>query len=327
MAVRPGVWLGALASALLSAAWVLVRGVDAVALDTNLDARPETLAAVCLVAPVEQTAVVRTSVEAPAQSEAADLPAPSEDRDPGEPSLAMPDVEHCIEDLRDDNIRGNATTALRRLRQLDRSMIPVLERALTSPDVQQRHLVAEVLYGLDAPASRLLVEVAVQALGHDVSRVIVATGLASPAASATRYLADHTAAALAELRFGLGSADPQQRFLCAFLLAQGGHALDADVVCRELIEHLADNHIQGDALMATHGLYRLGERGQTSARAWRPYVDEQARALLDLIDLDLRTPPRDRRELAHRGTLQRVTSVYHDPALQFDIKRSRVATW
>ncbi len=244
-----------------------------------------------------------------------------------EAPLSIGDVERCVEDLRDDDIRGNATAAMLRLRQLDQSMIPVLERALTSHDLQQRHLVAEVLYGLDARASQALVDVSVQALGRDVARAVSASGLASSAASATRYLANHTEAARSALRFGLGSQDSQQRFLCAYLLAQGGHALDTDIVCRELIEHLADNHILGDALMATHGLYRLGEHGQAALRSWRPYVDEQARTLLDLIELDWRTPPRDRAELAARSKLQWVTSVYHDPALHFDVRRSPVATW
>ena len=325
MAVRPGVWLGAVAASLLASSLALRPGVDPVALDVGTSGEAES--PVILPASLDEPlALVRTALPAPIDADSA-RGASCDETSESDEAMSIADVQSCVEDLRDDDIRGNATAAMTRLRRLDRSMIPVLERALTSQDLQQRHLVAEVLYGLDARASQALVDVSVQALGRDVTRAVSASGLPSPAVSATRYLATHTDAARSALRFGLGSQDSQQRFLCAFLLAQGGHALDTDIVCRELIEHLADNHIGGDALMASHGLYRLGEHGQAALRAWRPYVDEQARTLLDLIELDWRAPPRDRAELAARSKLQRVTTVYHDPALHYDVRRSPVATW
>ncbi len=325
MAVRPGVWLGAVAASLLAASLTLRPGADPVALDVGGSGEAES-SVVPPASLAEPPAFVRTALSAPIETDAATR-ASCDEASEAEETLPSAEVQSCVEDLRDDDIRGNATAAMTRLRRLDQSMIPVLERALTSQDLQQRHLVAEVLYDLDAPASQTLVDVSVQGLGREVTRAVSASGLASPAVSATRYLANHTEAARSALRFGLGSQDSQQRFLCAFLLAQGGHALDTDIVCRELIEHLADNHIRGDALMATHGLYRLGAHGQAALRSWRPYVDEQARSLLDLIELDWRAPPRDRAELAARSKLQRVTTVYHDPALHYDVRRSPVATW
>jgi len=261
-----------------------------------------------------------------ADTATAPLPAAGDPAAPQEPpTLAA--VARWVEELRDDDVPGNAGAAMARLCQDPDAATPVLRRALASPDRQQRHLAAALLRRLDAEPSADLCAVSVEALAREVSDELCRT-LAMPGATdATRYLARHAAAAHAALRFGLGASDPQQRFLCAYLLAAGGDSLDLDRVSRELIEHLADNEIDGDALMASHGLYRLGARVRPILQSWLPHVDDQARSLLDLIDLDLRSPPRDQVELAARRLMQNVTTVYHDPALHFDVSRSRVPTW
>lgn len=57
-------------------------------------------------------------------------------------------------------------------------------------------------------------------------------------------------------------------------------------------------------------------------------ADAQARRLLDLIELDLVRPPRNQTELRTRTReLSSITTLYHDPVLQFDAFRSRVPSW
>jgi hypothetical protein len=129
------------------------------------------------------------------------------------------------------------------------------------------------------------------------------------------------------LRRGLQGGDAQQRFLCAWLLAHSGDTEHVDAICRELLPHLADNEIRGDAVMATNGLYRLGAAALPALRWWRPHVDEQARAMIDLVVSDLQQPPRNRAELARRGAARRVSPLYHDPAIEYDVQRSHVPSW
>lgn len=244
-----------------------------------------------------------------------------------DPPLPPIEIARWIDDLRDDGIPHNGTRALRRLMAAGAAAAPFLERALDAFDLQQRQLAAVVLRcNCGAPTPALL-RVTVEALRRDAAAALVSTLAGSVSIGATRHLLGNTAAARPFLRQGLGQGDDQQRFLCAFLLAAGGHDDDRAIVARELVVHLADNDIDGDALMAAHGLYRMGEAGIAATALWRPHVDAQARSLLDLIALDLQAPPRDRGELRARRTRHAVTDVYHDPAIEFDAFRSRVATW
>ena len=76
--------------------------------------------------------------------------------------------------------------------------------------------------------------------------------------------------------------------------------------------------------MATNGLYRLGERVLPILLDHRRYLDEQGRKLVDLIQLDLKQPPRTRREFYARGREYRVSRLYHDVAVEYDVRRSRL---
>ncbi len=245
--------------------------------------------------------------------------------------LSESELSSLVQDLRDDGIPGNGQCASRRLAHLTKGPVPALEAALRSWDLQQRHLAADVLrnrYQRDGglPSTDLL-GVCVEALAHDVRVQLRRTHLDNVTATSTRFLVPHTEAARDALRRGLGAGDAQQRFLCSFLLAQAGITDDVGIVARELVVHLGDNDIEGDALMAVHGLYRLGDAALPTVRLWRPHVDEQARSLLDLVELDLQQPPVDHSDLRARRRLHQVTDLYHDPAIEFDLHRSVVATW
>jgi hypothetical protein len=115
------------------------------------------------------------------------------------------------------------------------------------------------------------------------------------------------------------------RFLCAFVLGQAG--FDDAVARRILVEHLADNHIGGDAIMAAHALYRLGPAALPTVRGAMAFADEQARSLLKIVELDLIDPPRDPEAMRQRAAMHGATRLYHDPAIEFDVGRSRIAHW
>lgn len=268
--------------------------------------------------------LLRSDASAPSQpaEEFAAEPA-VEDR----PPPTMQQVDAWVLALCDDGIPRNALEALWRLDFAGRSAVVPLEAALGSWDVQQRHLAAVALRRIGAEPSPRLVDVSVEAMRREWNRPWIGTLLAAPAAGAVRWLAQHPAAAQASLRRALGSDDPQQRFLAAFLLATGGSGLDQGYVVRELVGHLADNDIEGDAVMACHGLYRLGPTVLPALRSWRMHVDEQARQLIDLVELNLVQPPATEQDFVRRQSMHRATDVYRDPSLHFDVRRSRVPTW
>jgi hypothetical protein len=257
------------------------------------------------------------------------------DRAPATEQVDLPPerVLALVEDLRDDHIAGNAGAAMIRLASA-RGAARALEPALESFDVQHRHLAARVLrqrcdqHG-EEPSSRLL-DVSVEALAHRLEMQLRERRLTvdwDPSADATRFLATRVVSARPALRRALDSGDDQQRFLAAFLLSEHADEADVAAISRELLPRLAHNDVRGDAVMAAHGLYLLGHRALPAMRWWKSYVDEQARSLLELIELDLTTPPRSRADIRARARLQQVTRIYHDPAIEFDVLRSRVPSW
>lgn len=272
----------------------------------------------------EAVELLRTDAAAAAQpaGEFASDPSPT-DRPP--PTLQQ--VDAWVLALCDDGIPRNALAALWELEFAGRAAVAPLEAALASWDAQQRHLAAVALRRLGAEPIPRLVDVSVEALRREWNAPWIGTLLAAPAAGAVRWLAQHPDAAQAALRRALGSDDAQQRFLAAFLLATGGSGVDQGFVVRELVGHLADNDIEGDAVMACHGLYRLGNAVLPALRSWRAHVDEQARQLIDLVELNLVQPPATEQDFVHRQSMHRATDVYRDPSLHYDVRRSRVPTW
>ncbi|MEZ5964745.1 MAG: hypothetical protein R3F56_12935 [Planctomycetota bacterium] len=329
MAVRQAA-VGTLAAALLGAAYALLRTpTGPAALDTAPPAAPDS-------GRLEPLGGLRTAADDDGDVVRARIePAGSGSPEAGDAGFARRPppartVQAWVEDLRDDDIAGNAGIAMRRLREAGTAAVAALESALVSRDRQQRHLAAEVLRGLDVAPSAGLCAVSVEALAREMNDALTSTILAPTAVSATRYLASHAQAARDALRFGLGASDDQQRFLCAFLLACGGEPGDVQRVTRELVVHLADNHIRGDAVMAAHGLFRMGAGVRPLLQAWMPHVDEQARSILRLVDEDFAEDFRASggpRPPFRGSRLPRVTRVYVDPAVHYDVRRSRVPTW
>jgi hypothetical protein len=224
-----------------------------------------------------------------------------------------------VEALRDDDVPGNAMDAIGNLWSEDEA-VGLLHESLRSFDQQQRHLAGWMLRSKQVRSTPELAEVAVEALQPEIGSRLYNTTLSRMDQSATRYLYHNSEHSRRPLRIALHSADQQQRFLAAFLLGVSGATEDAATIVRELAPRLADNDVCGDALLATHGLYRLGKLGGQLLEHWRYGLDAQGRQLIDLIQLNLRSPPRNQRELESRRKLHSVTSLCFDPTIDYDVR-------
>jgi len=249
--------------------------------------------------------------------------------------LTDPRVLGLVDDLRDDGIPGNAGAAMSRLIHMPPGEIPALVAALDSHDLQLRHFAAGVLRWRcsqgKAKVPQRLLQVSVDSLRNDlgpVNRAAFATWVGPLSVRSAHFLRDNIQAATPMLLRELTSTDAQQRFLSAYLLAQGSQVSrrrNTEHVARvayELVGHLGDNKISGDAMMATHGLFRMGDKALPILIDNRRYLDEQGRKLVDLIRMDLQQPPRTKKDLYSRSAMVRVSQLYHDPAIEYDMRRS-----
>jgi hypothetical protein len=273
------------------------------------------------------TAPIAATEPDPAPSEREEVPPPADAvllPDPPPPDATA--IERLCADLAADQIRGNALDACGRLHRTGAPAFPCLERTLFSRDQQQRHFAAEVLRGAGAPASARLCEVTVEALRRGEIEGYSETFAGAARVVAARWLADHPAEARPALRLALHAADDQQRFLAAFLLAQGGARDELPYVARLLTDHLGDNTNEGDAVMASHGLWCLGAAVLPELRLARRYADAQAMVLLDRIEGDLLDPSRPE-DAAARVKMRAICGACWDPVVSFDIHAGHVPGW
>lgn len=219
-----------------------------------------------------------------------------------------------VEELHDDDIRGNAVRAIRELKRLGAAAIPALTDALESSDYQQRQLAGALLRHLDArtPTPALL-RVTVEGLRDDAlsSYTVLAN-----AAEGVRYLERHAWEARELLVAGAQDPDLQQSFYAAVILARNQITLGIETTTAVLIEHLADNDIPGDACVASRALYLLGQPALPYLERARSSDDRQQAQVVELIIADLRDPPRTPAELAARKEVQQITQIAYDPCLE-----------
>jgi hypothetical protein len=199
-----------------------------------------------------------------------------------------------IRDLRSDAIFFNADSAIDRLHRCGPAITEPLLATLDSPDWQQRHYAADIARDLmiEPPPDRLLA-VSVEGLQDDIRRY--GAGRAGPATvwlfnahHGFRYLVKHPGLGHDHLAQALQSSDAQQRFLAAAILGLTASTPLMQQAAPILIEHLGENDISDDAVLAINALYRFGqpllpllvEHAQTS--------DPQRRASLEYLIWRLR---------------------------------------
>ncbi|MDH3585189.1 MAG: hypothetical protein OER86_13340, partial [Phycisphaerae bacterium] len=193
--------------------------------------------------------------------------------------------------LRSDHVRWNAQRAMWRLQAIGPPATRSLEKALASTDYQQRQLAAHVLryFSHHLPSQRLLA-VTIEGLQDDalpeesVGRDRLSYTYVWTAREGVEYLLDHATTAERLLRGALETTDRQQRFLCAYVLGMRGRVESIQEAAPILVDHLRDNDIPGDALMAAKALYRFGAAVQPLLRhALAASKDQQQSQVLKLI--------------------------------------------
>ncbi|MEM1423613.1 MAG: hypothetical protein AAGH64_06380 [Planctomycetota bacterium] len=252
---------------------------------------------------------------------------------------ASDDIRALIEDLRDDEVRLNASEALRALASTERPALDELHDALDSDDAQQRQLACHVLWnylephadGHRLPKNRTwrrvaqgeltdrMIEVTVEGLRDDGLPVNDdGRGMWYPnGAHGLHRLARHAETARVRLEAALASDDRQQRLLAALARARGGVSGSADKVLPILLPHLRDNDIEKDAHWCAHAIFQLGEAARPALeRTRRDTDDPQQKELVTLILMHLDGPAETRAETRRRERLNTITDNARDPVIE-----------
>lgn len=208
----------------------------------------------------------------------------------------------AISELCDDIVSWNAGWAADLLIDLVPISIDPLERALDSREYQRRQIAAMILMRLIdgdrwrsinlpelppryAPPHRLF-EVAVEGLASD--RISWDSGLFdSNHATAFRFLIRHASQAARELEAAIESSDPQQRLLASAVVAISRLPTLAERGAKNLLESLADDSQEDNALFAFQALRRMGDAAipilEASIAAEPDQQSQRARAALLLV--------------------------------------------
>ncbi len=234
-----------------------------------------------------------------------------------------------VEDLANDDIRWNANAALGHLFGAGDVARAALDRAVSSEDWQQRHLAALVLWPLvDDKPSRRLIAVTLEGMSSlsvppETDHTCLPLLPNYRMRRGVSYLMDHTEVAEPQLAEALDSEDFQLRFLAAFLLGINGHDQHLTSILPILLPHLNDNRISGDAQMAAAALYRLGPGVISHLESSKAQADEQGRALIEVILIDLKEDASGQinHDYVRYGWARRhgITQMYHDPVREYEL--------
>jgi len=241
-------------------------------------------------------------------------------REPGTDEGAPTWAVAAIADLAADDVRWNATKALRVLVETPEPIDELLERALDSHDHQQRQLAAIVLQQrVQEPSDRLL-EVTLEGLRVDELpfRGRGRTNGADNEARATAFLLLHAERMRPQLVRGLNAEDLQERFLCAYILGRSRCYSALPLTCNVLIEHLHDNEIRNDARMAADALHSLGASAMHYLLFAESDADDQALCMLRLIQDDIASMPRDAEAHQRRRERHPHAHANYDPTYPVD---------
>ncbi|RMH04193.1 MAG: hypothetical protein D6702_03675 [Planctomycetota bacterium] len=262
------------------------------------------------------------------------VPVPAQLRRSWQERCARMRPAELIDQLRDDDRRWNAESAVDELRHrlaaeaelgasgpTARALLSVLD----STDRQQRDMAAALamehltelrrrtgIWPWPLAQVRRLQRIAVEHLGgawtwwpgYAVGR-------------AWEFLSLDPATAEADLVEALdGSPGDERTFMAAAILGRAGFSAYVDRIAPILIPHLRDNQDRSDGILALPALYRLGPAVLPWLEAALPGADEQQRKCIELLRLDLESPPRTPADFARRWRLNRISWKVPDPAVE-----------
>ncbi len=231
-------------------------------------------------------------------------------------------VEELIIDLYSDNIPWNAEVALRELRSRSSlaETIALLQGTLNSPDYQQRQMVASLLRNSVGyiPDERLA-EVIVEGLQDDIlpkDPSIPSHNYVSNATGGTYYLLKYPEIGTGPLEDALDSADVQQQFLAAYILAVTKRHDETHRITEVLIPHLEDDRVGQNAGYATRALYEMGEKVVPYLQPYTYSSDEQQSRMTRFIIQEIEAAKLGEAGVSERRVEQCVTDVVANPATQ-----------
>ena len=242
-----------------------------------------------------------------------------------------------VEELRDDDVRWNATAALglleRRIRREPATRAEVLaavEPYLDAGDAQLSTLATALALRIQRlereagqarrPSPRLL-ERALQWLVK-LPRVESEMGLPSRY-DLIVFAMEHVERLEPRLLQVLEHPAGRDPFDCAFVLGATGRRQHLELVAPVLLPHLRDNRIENDAVMAMEALQGLGPGVIPHLEAALSTADFQQRGCLEAVLLEFSWPITTHAEARARKHLtRRVTNKYHAPARSWRFRTS-----
>jgi len=257
------------------------RHTQSVALAAPERAQPRSAAAS---EPLETLRAARTDALEPEPPALVELTAPRA-------ALTQREIAGLIEDLRDDEIKGNAGRAVDALRAAGPEVLLPLQRALRSNDFQQRQLAGYLLVGRDeTPLVQALADVLVEGLGDDLPAG--ASAAHDPIQLRHGFDLRELFRELLSVRpalFQLGlprltplldSSNPWLRFDAARIFAAQRSEVAHERTLAVLLEHLEDNDDDSDARIALPAIAGFGADALPVLERHWPGRDDQQRALL-----------------------------------------------
>ena len=194
-------------------------------------------------------------------------------------------IQKLVRDLRDDDIRNNATSAINKLYDLGCAAVPYLQNALYDEDMQARLIAAQLLRRICpvVQVSDRMIDLAFETLDLedlDYNQHWLISGW-----TAFSYLerADVYPRSRGRILMGLQDSNPRTRLYSALLAAEQREEEYAYQIAHILIPHLADNDISYDGAAAANALYKLGEAILPQLQPYRDSKDQQQAELAELI--------------------------------------------
>ncbi|MGI9015407.1 MAG: HEAT repeat domain-containing protein [Phycisphaerales bacterium] len=229
------------------------------------------------------------------------------------------------EGLRSDAVAWNAYQSRFSLYMLGADATPALEASLHSSDWQQRQLAAHMLRDLcrkhQTPPSDRLIEITIEGLHDDNVEV-------RNESDGVAFLVNYPAQAREQLQHVVQtSKDPQQRLLAAAVLGFSGDSRSMSVAVPVLVDHLRDNDVGYDGVLALSALYRFGPDVLSHLQPFADHTDAQAQTAIRWLiwkletDANLRPkserPPPDPR-LSTRGSISATPGYFKVPKFPND---------
>ena len=232
-------------------------------------------------------------------------------------------AEELMNDLRDDDVRWNATAALDSLWSLWPEARPALEAALVSDDIQKRGIAARIMRRKAAKPSQALLEACVEDLKDDREGpgYWFRQGNAQDSGHCLIKWYHHAGSMV---RDAMASNDMQQRILSAAVCGFSGDRDAMEEAVPILTNMLRDNETYGDAKIAAPALYNFGPDVIPHLRPYTLSKDPQLGGVVRHLIERLENPGRTVHECTNR--LPRITSLSHDP-ISWNFERCMENYW